>query len=144
MKNFLCLATIVTTIITLFTPAAGKAQGVFGQPFPATGYSSTTIYVPSLPQDRGYANETTTTTIINPLSPNIYPNSNSFPGSITTPYYGSGYPSRRYPQYLQPRVIFPQQNLHPRARQSACTTSIIGSPIPSPIALDRFNGVPCR
>ncbi len=144
MRNFICLATIATTIITLLAPAAGKAQGVFVQPFPSTGYSSTTIYVPSVPQDRGYINDINTTTIINPISPNIYPNSNSFPGSINTPYYGSSYPNRRYIPSPQTIVIFPQQNFYPRGVQSACTTSIIGSPIPSPIALNRYTGIPCR
>jgi hypothetical protein len=144
MKNLFSLATIATTIITLLTPVTGKAQGVFVQPFPSTGYSSTTIYVPSIPQDRGYANDINTTTIIDPTSPNIYPNSNSFPGSINTPYYGSSYPNRRYIPSRQPTVIFPQQNFYPRGVQSACTTSIIGSPIPSPIALNRYTGTPCR
>ena len=145
MKNFIYLATIATTILTLFAPAAGKAQGVFVQPFPSTGYSSTTIYVPSLPQDRVYPNEiNSTTTIVDPFSANVYPNSNSFPSSFNTPYYGSNYPNRRYVPFQQPIVIYPQQNFDPRGFQAACTTSIIGSPIPSPIALNRYTGTPCR
>jgi hypothetical protein len=143
MKNLLSLATIATTIITLFTPLAGQAQGVFVQPFPSTGYSSTTIYVPSVPDDRVYTNGVTTTTSTELYSPNVYPGSNSFPSSITTPYYGSGYPSR-YRQEIRPTVIFVQPNSYPRGVQSACTTSIIGSPIPSPIALNRYTGTPCR
>ncbi len=142
MKNFICLATITTTVISLFAAESVQAQGVFVQPFPSTGYSSTTIYIPSLPQGSGYDNGTTT--IVVPVSPNMYPNSNYFPGSTTTPYYGSGYPSRSYPPYPQTTVIFPQQNIYHREIQSACTTSIIGSPIPSPIALNRYNGTPCR
>ncbi len=143
MKNFLGLAAIATTIITLFTPVAGKAQGVFVQPFPSTGYSSTTIYVPSVPDDRAYTNGVTTTTSTELYSPNVYPGSNSFPSSVTTPYYGSSYPTR-YRQEIRPIVIFPQPNIYPRAVPSACTTSIIGSPIPSPIALNRYTGTPCQ
>ena len=143
MKNLICFATIATTVITLFAVKSVRAQGVFVQPFPSTGYSSTTIYVPSLPAAAGYGNGTTTTTIVVPVAPNPYPNTNSFPDSTTTPYYGGGYPSRRYP-YPQPTVVFPQQNMYPRDIQSACTTSIVGSPIPSPIALNKYTGTPCR
>ena len=142
MKNLICLATIATTVISLFAVKSVRAQGVFVQPFPSTGYSSTTIYVPSLPEAGGYP--TGTTTIVVPVAPNTYPNSSSFPGLTTTPYYGSGYPSRYYPQNRQPTAIFPQQNLYPRNIQSACTTSIVGSPIPSPIALNQYTGTPCR
>jgi hypothetical protein len=146
MKNFIYLATIATSVLTLFVPTVGQAQGVFVQPFPSSGYSSTTIYVPSLPQDRVYPNSINSTTIVDPFSPNVYPNSNSFPGSIDTPYYGSSYPNRRYVPFQRPTVIiYPQQNIYPRGGiQSACTTSIIGSPIPSPIALNRYTGTPCR
>jgi hypothetical protein len=144
MKNFLGLATIASTLLTLFTPQIGRAQGVFVQPFPSSGYSSTTIYVPALPADRGYINnDINTTTIIDPISPNIYPYSNSFPGNRTTPYYGSGFPNRPFVP-SSPTLIYPQQNYYPGAVPSACTTSIIGSPIPSPIALNRYTGVPCR
>ena len=139
MKNLICLATIATTVITLLAVKSVQAQGVFVQPFPSTGYSSTTIYVPSLPEAAGYANGTTTTTIVVPVSPNIYSNSNYFPGSNTF-YGGNGYRNRRYPQ---PTVIFTQPTLYPRVIQSSCSTSIVGSPIPSPIALNQ-SGMPCR
>ena len=143
MKNLISLATIATAILTLFTPLAGKAQGVFVQPFPSTGYSSTTIYVPSVPDDRVYTNGVTTTTSTELYSPNVYPGNNSFPNSLATPSYGSGYPTR-YRQEIRPIVVFPQTNIYPRAVPSACTTSIIGSPIPSPIALNRYTGTPCQ
>ncbi len=140
MKNLIFLAAIATTVITLFAVKSVRAQGVFLQPFPSTGYSSTTIYVPSLPEASGYANGTvTTTTIVVPVSPNIYSNSNYFPGSNTF-YGGNGYRNRRYPQ---PTVIFTQPTLYPRVIQSTCGTSIIGSPIPSPIAINQ-SGMPCR
>ena len=144
MKNFIGLATIASTFLTLLTPQLGRAQGVFVQPFPSSGYSSTTIYVPALPQDRGYINnDINTTTIIDPLSPNIYPNSNSYPGFRTTPYYGSGFPNKPFVP-ASPTLIYPQQNYYPGGIPSACTTSVIGSPIPSPIALNRYTGTPCR
>ena len=141
MKVFSYLATIATTVITVLAPNLVRAQGVFVQPFPASGYSSTTIYVPSVapilivPTDRSIQN--------------IYPNSNYFPNSTTT-YYDSGdriYRDpqyRQYRQYRQPPLIFRQQEIYPRSIQSACTTTIIGSPIPSPIALDRYTGLPCN
>jgi hypothetical protein len=139
MKNLICLATIATTFITFFAAKSVLAQGVFVEPFPSTGYSSTTIYVPSLSEATGYINGTTTTTIVAPGSQSTYSNNNYFPGSNT--FSGSnGYRNRRYPQ---PTVIFIQPTLYPRSIQSACSTSIVGSPIPSPIGLNQ-SGMPCR
>ncbi|WP_310481459.1 hypothetical protein [Chamaesiphon sp. VAR_48_metabat_403] len=130
MKKFICLATIA--ISALLVPATVKAQG-----YPYGGSSSTTIYVPST--------ETTTTVTTTQVTPTIiYPSNNSFGTSTTTTYDGGSYSVRRYRQYPQPTVILQQQNIiYPRAIQSNCSTSIIGSPIPSPIALDR-SGNPCR
>jgi hypothetical protein len=139
MKNLICLATIATTFITFFAVKSVLAQGVFVEPFPSTGYSSTTIYVPSLAEAAGYINGTTTTTIVAPGSQSTYSNSNYLPGSNT--FSGSnGYRNRRYPQ---PTVIFIQPTLYPQVIQSTCSTSVIGSPIPSPIALNQ-SGMPCR
>jgi hypothetical protein len=129
MKNFIYLATIATTV--LLAPAAVRAQ-----PYPYGG-STTTIYVPS-------TETTTTTTIIQSAPTTSYPYSNSVPNSTTTTYYGGSYPIGGYRQYRQPTVIFPQQNIYyPRAIQSSCSTSIIGSPIPSAVPLNSA-GQPCR
>jgi hypothetical protein len=131
MKNFIYLASIATAI--LIAPLAAKAQG-----YPYGGASTTTIYVPSTTET------TTTTTIIQSAPTTSYPYNNSFPNTTTTTYYGSGYPVRGYRQYRQPTVIFPQQNIYyPRAIQSTCSTSIIGSPIPSAVPLNSV-GQPCR
>ena len=141
MKVFSYLATIATTVITVLAPSLVRAQVVFVQPFPSSGYSSTTIYVPSVPP-----------IIISPTDrsiQNISPNGDYFPNSTTT-YYDSGYQIyrdpqyRQYRQYRQPPLIFRQQEIYPRSVQPTCTTTIIGSPIPSPIALDRYTGTPCR
>ena len=141
MKVFSYLATIATTVITVLAPSLVRAQGVFVQPFPSSGYSSTTIYLPSVPP-----------IIISPTDrsmQNISPNGDYFPNSTTT-YYDSGYQIyrdpqyRQYRQYRQPPLIFRQQEIYPRSVQPTCTTTIIGSPIPSPIALDRYTGTPCR
>ena len=141
MKVCSYLATIATTVITIFAPSLVRAQGVFVQPFPSSGYSSTTIYVPSVPP-----------IIITPTDrsiQNISPNGDYFPNSITT--YDNGGDRiyrdpqhRQYRQYRQPPLIFRQQEIYPRSVQPTCTTTIIGSPIPSPIALDRYTGTPCR
>jgi hypothetical protein len=158
MKNFIYLVSIATTLSTLFIPGAIRAQG-----YPYGGYSSTTIYVPST------ETTTTTTTTIQSAQTNINPNYNSvpkptnipyynpfpnsinspfynsFPNSINSPFYGSGFPDRNYRQYpyRQPTIIFTQPNSYPGAIQSTCSTSIIGSPIPSAVPLDR-SGQPCR
>ena len=138
MKVFSYLATIATAVITVLAPSLVRAQGVLVQPFPSSGYSSTTIYVPSVPP-----------IIITPTDRsigNIDPTSDYFPNSITT--YDNGgdriYRAPQYRQYRQPPLIFRQQEIYPRSVQSNCTTTIIGSPIPSPIALDRYTGLPCR
>lgn len=150
MKNFIYLATIATTV--LLAPAAVKAQ-----PYPYGG-STTTIYVPSI--------ESGTTTTTTQISPNIYQSRNGV--TTTTTYYG-GYPNMRttnyygsspnvngyygandprinnyyYRQYQRQPTVILQQNIYPGVGQSSCSTAIIGSPIPSPVALDR-SGRPCR
>jgi hypothetical protein len=124
MKKNTCLAAIVTTVLML--PTVVRAQG-----YPYSGSATTTIYVPSI--------ETTTTTTTQITPSVIYPN-NSFGTSTTTIYNGGGYNSRHR---HRDRQIIQQQNSYPRAVQSNCSTSVIGSPIPSPIALDR-SGQPCR
>jgi hypothetical protein len=138
MKYLVYLTAIATTAITLLVPGSVKAQSVVNQGFPPGGYSSTTIYVPST--------ETMTTTTTTQVSPNFYPSNNSVITS-TENYYNGGSYSRRYQQNRQPTVILQQNNqnnIYPNAAQYNCTTSVIGSPIPSPVPLDRSTGQPCR
>ncbi|WP_373545359.1 hypothetical protein [Chamaesiphon sp.] len=140
MKALIFLATIVTTVITSLTPSSVRAQGVFVQPFPSSGYSSTTIYVPSV-------EPIITSPTVGGGSTIIYPtyNYNYLPNSPNN-YYNGGYPTYRDRLYRQqPPIIIQQPNGYfPRSVQQTCTTSVIGSPIPSPIALDRYTGLPCN
>lgn len=129
MNKFIYLTAISTAVISLLLPGAVRAQSVFIQGFPSSGYSSTTIYIPS----------TETTTTVERVNSNIYPGSNSVTTSTTTTYTGGGFRSRRQQGST---VIF--QNLNPRNMQVNCTTSIIGSPIPSPVALNSVTGGLCR
>jgi hypothetical protein len=132
MKNLTYLTAIATTAIGLLLPAAVTAQSIVVQSFPQQSYSSTTIYVPS--------QQTTTTTTV---SPNLYPSNESYIQSNSS-YRGKS-DRQRYRQSTDPTIIIVQPNTnYPRAVRSRCTTSIIGSPIPSPIALDRFTGQPCQ
>jgi hypothetical protein len=130
MKNFIYLTTISTAIISLLLPGVVRAQSVFIQGFPSSGYSSTTIYIPS----------TETTTTVERVNSNIYPGSNSVTTSTTTTYTGGGF--RNHRQQGHSTVIF--RNTNPRNTQVNCTTSIIGSPIPSPVALNSVTGGLCR
>jgi hypothetical protein len=132
MNKFIYLTAISTAAISLLLPGVVSAQSVFIQGFPSSGYSSTTIYIPST--------ETTTTTTVDRVNSNIYPDSNSVTTSTTTTYTGSSFRQRR--QQGQSTVIF--QNNNPRNTQVNCTTSIIGSPIPSPVALNSVTGGLCR
>jgi hypothetical protein len=134
MRNFTDLVAISTAVIALFLPASVRAQSIFIQGFPSSGYSSTTIYIPST--------ETTTTTTVDSVNSSIYPNRNSVITSTTTTYTSGSYPLRHRRQHGQSTVIF--QNSYPRAAQVNCTTSIIGSPIPSPVALNPVTGGLCR
>ena len=129
MKKFICLTTISTVVISLLLPGVVRAQSVFVQGFPAGGYSSTTIYIPS----------TETTTTVERVNSNIYPGSSSVTTSTTTTSTGESFRNRRQQGST---VIF--QNLNPRNTQVNCTTSIIGSPIPSPVALNSVTGGLCR
>jgi hypothetical protein len=132
MKNLTYLAAIVTTTITLLVPISGRSQSVGIQSLPQQGYSSTTIYVPD--------QQTTTTTTV---SPNLYPSNGSY--IQTESRSRGGYYRQRYRQSTDPTIIIVQPNVnYPSAVRSRCTTSIIGSPIPSPIAIDRFTGQTCQ
>jgi hypothetical protein len=141
MKYSVWLMTIAATLISVITPTAARADGLGTQVIISPGgYSSTTIYEP-------YGTTTTTTTnqsivIGNPIG-------NSTSTSITTYSNNGGFyyinrPRRQYNRYRQPSVVFQQNNIYPYSGQSACTTTIIGSPIPSPIPLNRSTGQPCR
>lgn len=127
MKKFICLATIYTALITLLIPSAVEAQTVLIQGFPSSSYSSTTIYSPSI--------QTTTTTTFDSVNFNIYPNSHAVITSTTTTNPNGVYPLSHRHQH--------RQSNYPRPAQVNCTTSIVGSPIPSPVALNQF-GQLCR
>jgi hypothetical protein len=75
----------------------------------------------------GYSS--TTTTIDN------YPRNNSFNDR-------DNYSRNR--RHHQERETVRQKNVYPSSDRSNCTTTIIGSPIPSPIPIDRYTGQPCR
>ncbi len=133
MKKFICLTAISTAVISLLLPGVVRAQSVFiqgfpSQGFPSNGYGSTTIYIPS----------TETTTTVERVNSNIYPGSSSVTTSTTTTSIG-GFRDRRQQGST---VIF--QNFNPRSTQVNCTTSIVGSPIPSPVALNSVTGGLCR
>jgi hypothetical protein len=131
MKNLIYLTAIATTAITLLLPGAVRAQNAVTQGLPQPVYSSTTIYVP--------AQQVPTTT---PVSPNLYPSNESY--IQTNSSYRGRFYRHRYHQSTQPTIIIRPNSNYPRAVPSRCTTSIVGSPIPSPIAIDRFTGQPCQ
>jgi hypothetical protein len=132
MKNLTYLTAIATTAISILLPTVVTAQSVVVQSFPQQSYSSTTIYLPS--------QQTTTTTIV---SPNLYPSNESYI-QTDSGYRGKSYRQRNR-QSNDPTIIIVQPTTnYPRAVRSQCTTSIVGSPIPSPVAIDRFSGLPCR
>jgi hypothetical protein len=131
MKNLVYLIAIATTAIPLLLPGAVRAQSAVTQGLPQQGYASTTIYVPA---------QQVPTTI--PVSPNLYPSNESYIQSSSS-YRGRSY-RQRYRQSTQPNIIVRPNINYPRAVPSRCTTSIVGSPIPSPIAIDRSTGQPCQ
>jgi hypothetical protein len=132
MKNLTYLTAIATTSITLFLSGVVKAQSILTQSFPQQGYSSTTIYIP--------AQQPTT---ITPVSPNLYPSNESYIQTDSS-YLDRSY-RQRYRQSTEPTIIIVRPNINNSpAVPSRCTTSIVGSPIPSPVAIDRATGQPCR
>jgi hypothetical protein len=107
-----------------------------------------------LPQQVAQYYPIQTTTIVSPsttiyttteqvYSGAIYPRTEQiYPTQIYQSNFGS-YP--RYYRSYPPQVIIQTAPVYyPPAIQSRCTTSIIGSPIPSAVPLDRFTGNPCR
>jgi hypothetical protein len=141
MKILMYLATVTTTTIALLAPGLVRAQAVYVEPFPSSGYSSTIIYVSPTASDSGFTtNETTTYERVNT---NIYPQNSSFGSSTTTTDGNNGKFRRNYRPYPGRTVILKPQYIYPRSGRSVCSMSIVGSPIPSPIPLDN-NGQPCR
>jgi hypothetical protein len=140
MKYSVCLMTISAAVIAAMMPASVRAEGLVSQVI-SPGYSTTTIYVPF--------GTTTTTTTTDQVITNGDPDRNSTSTSTTTYDNGGGFyytnrPRRQYHQHRQPTVVFQQNNIYPYSSPSACTTTMIGSPIPSPIPLNRYTGQPCR
>ncbi len=141
MKYSVWLMTIVATLIAVITPTAAKAEGVGTQVIISPrGYASTTIYSPD---------GTATTTTTDQSIVNGYPAGSSTSTSITTYTNNGGFyyinrPRRQFDRDRQPSVGFQQHHIYPYPRSSTCTTTIIGSPISSPIPLNRSNGLPCR
>jgi hypothetical protein len=165
MKDLARLSALLAavTATALLTPDFVTAQ-VVNQGIPLGGYSSTTTYY--LPFTDGSSSNSVTTQIGGntsygtnslpnstgiyygsgsspnsgiPVYQNIYPGTSLFPNSNDT-YYG-GYAR---PGYERPSVIIQKNSPYPPAIGSTCSTSIVGSPISSPVAIDRFTGLPCR
>jgi hypothetical protein len=130
MKNLIYLTAIATTA-SLLLPGAVRGQSVVTQSYPPQGYSATTIYIP--------AQQVPTTTTVNP---NLYPSNEAY--IQTSPSYRGRSYRQRYRQSSQPTVIVRPNLNYPRAVRSQCTTTIIGSPITSPVAIDRSTGQPCQ
>jgi hypothetical protein len=160
MKYFALVSALLASVTatTVLAPYVVTAQ-VVSQGFPPGGYSSTTTYyVPFI--DGSSSNSVTTQVGGNtvsgtsssptsngiyygvgssptsgiPIYQNIYPGTNLFPNSNER--YDSG--------YARPSIIIQQNSPYPPAIGSNCSTSIVGSPISSPVAIDRFTGLPCR
>ncbi len=163
MKHLAHISTIVATVLFIIAPGVVKSQSIT-QGFPVGGSASTTTYyLPStdsnltttvttpvggnvyqgtnFPNSNGtyYGSGSSTTTT--PIYQNIYPGTNLFPNSSDNNYYGGGTNRQGYDR---PSVIIQQNDPYPRAAGSSCSTSIVGSPIPSPVAIDRYSGQPCR
>ncbi len=131
MKYSICLMTIAASLMTAIEPGSVSAEGLISQVIYPGGYSSTTIYVP-------FGTTTTTTTTNRVITGSYsYPDPNAFSSSTTIYNGGVYYTNHRHHQ-------FQQHNIYRGSRQSNCSTSIIASPIPSPIPLDRYTGSPCR
>jgi hypothetical protein len=117
VKHVISLTMFLLTGSLFIAPHSAGAVDVI-----ETGSYSFTISIPTI---------TTTTTIEN------YPRNN--------PFYGdSNNFDRNRQDRGQQRVISPSNVYYPRNNHRSCTTMIIGSPIPSPIPIDRNTGQPCR
>jgi hypothetical protein len=116
----------------------------------------------ALPQQVAQYYPIQTTTIVNPSTTIYTTTERVYSAPIYQPNFGAIYPRTEqvyptqiyqsnfgsYPRYYRsypPQVIIQTAPVYyPPAIQSRCTTSIIGSPIPSAVPLDRFTGNPCR
>jgi hypothetical protein len=117
VKHVISLTMLLATSSLFIAPNSAAAVDVIEM-----GGYSLTISIPTT---------TTTTTIDN------YPSNN--------PFYGDRHNSDRNRQDRRQQKVIPQNNVYyPPSNRSNCTTTIIGSPIPSPIPIDRNTGQPCR
>jgi hypothetical protein len=140
IRYFLTMATIASCLTSLFlapaadaTPLETTGENLISQIFFSGSSSVTTIVTPSL------VTETTTSPVI------IY--RSGFGSSVVNEYFQPSYYYHRYhDRFRQPTVILQQQNIiyPPAFSHSTCTTSIVGSPIPSPVPLDSRTGQLCR
>jgi len=85
--------------------------------------------------------------VVNPLYRSSYSIVSPVNGSNTvrTSSFGS-YPSSRsiYPIGGTPIVIINNVNIYPSYAEPVCSTVILGSPIPSPVPINRKTGAFCR
>ena len=130
MKYSVCLMAIVVSSIALIVPESVKAEELISQVIYQQGYPTTVIYIPS---------QTTVTTTTERITTSNYPDNNYYSTDDRDRYEIN----RRRRQDRQPTIVIQQNNIYPGASQSNCSTSVIGSPIPSPIPLNRA-GQPCR
>lgn len=132
MKYIVYLMAIVATAISLVAPVSVRAQHIISpgiERIPLGGYHSITIYTPS----PGNVTTNVTTRI----------GSGDFSFPTATPHYGGKDRFRSTIYYQQPLVIYQNNDRYPRAIRTNCTTTVLGSPTPSPVALDRYSGRPC-
>jgi hypothetical protein len=161
MKYLANLSQIAAIVLACLAPVAAIAQtNVQSQSYAST----TTYYVPF-----GDATPTTSTT----TTSNIYSGTNVFPiptngyyGSgvsdpslvptvpssysgtnlyiNSTPFYGGAAAYQTNDRSTQSTTIIQSGNGFPPAIRSTCSTAIVGSPIASPVAVDRISGLPCQ
>jgi hypothetical protein len=127
--SLLSIASIGSVLATLLLTPLTRAQTI-AQIFPNPNYSTTTIVTP------GIVTETTTTPVI--INGNVFGST-----GVTDPNY---YPYSRRSWYRrpQPTIVIQSNVIYPAAGGRNCTTTIIGSPIPSPVPIDSRTGQFCR
>ena len=103
---------------------------IYNNGFPNNGYSNPRYVSPSAKQ---------------PNSRYVYPPAGQF---NINPGYGYSYPSYGYPTpiygYPTPIYIPYPVYVYPSKGQANCSTTIIGSPIPSPVPINQSTGQFCR
>ncbi len=124
---------------TYYVPFGDATPPNSGTPTTSNIYSGTNVF--PIPNSGYYGNRVYDPALV-PTVPSGYSGTNLYINS--EPFYGGAASSQTNDRSTQSTTIIQSGNGFPPAIRSTCSTAIVGSPIASPVAVDRISGLPCQ